>query len=113
MPGALTAVIVYARSGSPPLQSPELPWGGAISHDHFTEHLWDALFRPIGLLKERLDETLPRRMETREEFISRLHLAVAWVNRYRSKRLWELSTNQKERATECLNTEPPGGRTSF
>ena len=70
-------------------------------------------FGQSDLVKERLKETLPRRMETREEFISRLHLAVAWVNRYRSARLWELSTNQKERATECLNTEPPGGRTSF
>ena len=65
------------------------------------------------VLKERLDETMPSHMEDREAFVARLHQAVSWANRYRKTQLWYLSTNQKERARECLATTPPGGRTSF
>ena len=67
----------------------------------------------IGILKERLDQTLPQRMESREDFILRLRAAVTWANRHRASELWYLSTNQKERAQDCLNTLPPGGRTKW
>ena len=65
------------------------------------------------IVKERLDETMPTWREGREEFVTRLRAAVAWVNRNRGKELWFLSTNQKERADDCLSTEPRGGRTKW
>ena len=64
-------------------------------------------------LKQRLDVTMPVKLESRDEFIERLKVAVAWLNRNRKKQLWYLSTNQKERAAACLKTKPPGGRTQF
>jgi transposase len=64
-------------------------------------------------LKDRLNETMPRELESREDFIPRLHAAVAWMNRHRKEQLWRLSTNQKERADACLKQDPPGGRTEF
>ena len=70
------------------------------------ENAWD-------ILKRRLEETLPSELESRDRFITRLRAAVLWMNRNQSERLWKLSTNQKERADECLATKPPGGRTSF
>ena len=44
--------------------------------------------------------------------INKLYANPGWRGG-RSKRLWELSTNQKERAKECLEQQPPGGRTSW
>ena len=70
------------------------------------ENAWD-------LLKDRVQETAPTHLEHRDDFIKRLHKAVQWINKYRAARLWELSTNQKTRADECLQTTPPGGRTSW
>ena len=70
------------------------------------ENAWD-------LVKQRLDETIPKRLETRDEFIVRYHATVQWVNKHRAHRLWYLSTNQKERAIECLRMVPPGSRTSW
>ena len=70
------------------------------------ENVWD-------ILRERLNLNQPRHKETREEFIKRLRAAVRWANEHRADQLWYLSTNQKERADECLNTKPPGGRTSW
>ena len=70
------------------------------------ENVWD-------ILKHRLAETMPKTLETRDAFIKRLKKEVAWVNRNKAERLWYLSTNQKERADECLATKPPGGRTSW
>lgn len=64
-------------------------------------------------LKDRLDETLPVKNEGREAFIKRLHAAVKWANRSRAKQLWSLSTNQKQRAADCLAAKPPGGRTKW
>jgi transposase len=63
-------------------------------------------------LRERLFETLPTRFETRDEFIARLNSAVHWLNKNRQNQLWNLCTNQKERASECLNVTN-GGRTSW
>ena len=66
-----------------------------------------------NILKERLAETLPRRMERRDQFISRFHQAVAWANRNRAAEMMYFATNQKERADDCLATDPPGGRTKW
>ena len=70
------------------------------------ENAWD-------IVKKRLDDTLPRTLETRAEFIERYRGAIKWVNRNRKDDLWQLSINQKDRASACLATEPPGGRTKF
>ena len=65
------------------------------------------------MVKQRLDETLPRKMEVRTQFVNRLTAAVAWVNRHRADDLWYISTNQKERADDCLYAKPTGGRTKW
>ena len=66
------------------------------------ENAWD-------IVKKRLDDTLPRNLDTRAEFIERYRGAIKWVNRNRKDDLWQLSINQKDRASACLATEPPGG----
>jgi len=63
------------------------------------------------LLKDRLYETLPTRLESREDFVRRLKAAVAWVNRNRYDELLYLSHNQKERARAVLLAR--GGRTKW
>lgn len=65
------------------------------------------------ILKDFLDENMPTKRETRDEFVKRLRAAVSWANRCRKDHLWYLCTNQKQRADECLKTKPPGGRTSW
>ena len=70
------------------------------------ENAWDTL-------KKRLDETLPVNLEARAEFVARLHAAARLVNTTRVGRLRYLSTNQKERARDCLKTKPRGGRTKW
>ena len=74
---------------------------------------FNAIENAWGDLRERLNETQPRQLESRNDFIKRLNDAVSWMNKHRKDRLWYLSTNQKERADECLNQEPPGGRTKW
>ena len=74
---------------------------------------FNAIENAWGELKKRMDETMPVELEGRDDFIIRLRKAVAWMNKHRAKRLWELSTNQKERAVECLAAKPPGGRTKW
>ena len=66
-----------------------------------------------AILKERLDETMPKKLEYRADFVKRLKAAVLWANTHRSEQLWYLSTNQKERAQDCLEQKPPGGRTKW
>ena len=83
--------------------------GYPVSSQDFNaiENAWD-------MIKQRLDETIPRKiMEGRDAFVARLRLCVQWVNKYRANDLWYISTNQKERADECLKAKPPGGRTSW
>ena len=65
------------------------------------------------ILKDRLEETMPTKLEYREEFLQRLHAAVRWANKNKKDHLWRLSTNQKKRASACLAQKPPGGRTSY
>jgi len=74
---------------------------------------FNAIENVWAILKERLDKTMPVHLEGREDFIKRLKAAVRWANEYRSEQLWYLSTNQKERAQDCLQQKPPGGRTKF
>ena len=63
-------------------------------------------------LRDRLYATLPARLESRGDFITRLRAAVLWLNNNRSEQLWYLSTNQQERAHDCLYITK-GGRTKW
>ena len=72
---------------------------------------FNAIENAWNLLRQRLAETLPRAMETRDDFIIRLRQAVVFLNRYRKNRLEELSRNQKVRCKECEKLE--GARTSW
>ena len=60
-------------------------------------------------VKARLADTEPEEMETRDAFVVRLRLAVAWVNRNRAEYLMHLCNAQKERARDVISLE--GGRT--
>jgi len=72
---------------------------------------FNAIENAWALLRQRLDETMPKAMETRDDFVGRLRQAVVFLNRYRKKRLEELSRNQKERCQDCEELE--GARTSW
>ena len=62
-------------------------------------------------IRSRLSDTEPSDLEIRKAFIRRLRNAIAWVSKNRKGLLWELCSDQKERAREVL--ERVGGRTSF
>ena len=64
-------------------------------------------------LRDRLFGTAPSHLEKRDEFVVRLLREVAWLNRTRQSQLQFLSTNQKKRCRDCLQSEPPGGRTKW
>ena len=74
---------------------------------------FNAIENAWKLLRERLYDTLPKSLETREQFIRRLRAAVAWLNLRKRDELWYLATNQKERATDCLRMNPKGSRTRW
>ena len=74
---------------------------------------FNAIENVWAILKERLDQTVPIELEDRESFVRRLKSAVLWANNHRSEQLRYLSTNQKERAADCLRMRPPGGRTKW
>lgn len=74
---------------------------------------FNAIENAWKILRERLDETLPRGLETRDRFVERLLSAVAWVNRHKKAELEYLSRNQKERANDCLQANPKGSRTKW
>ena len=74
---------------------------------------FNAIENAWAIVRERLDETMPQALESRDEFIVRLTAAVRWVNQHRKEQLWHLSTNQKQRARDCLAQKPPGGRTRW
>ena len=79
----------------------------AVSQD------FNAIENAWKLVRERLNETMPVNLESRAGFVQRLKAAVLWLNRRRANQLWYLSTNQKERCDDCLESEPPGGRTKW
>ena len=60
-------------------------------------------------VRSRLDNTQPVAMETRADFILRLRLAVAWVNRNRMEYLAKLRFSQKRWAKDVKKAD--GGRT--
>lgn len=64
-------------------------------------------------VQDRLFETMPAGRESRDEFIPRLRNAVDWVNRNQHDALLELCHNQKKRARELLDGDPPGARTRW
>lgn len=74
---------------------------------------FNAIENVWNILKERLDETMPVALEPKAGFIKRLNAAARWANTQRAEQLWHLSTNQKERADDCLAQKPPGGRTEW
>jgi hypothetical protein len=65
------------------------------------------------ILRDRLNDTMPRGLETRANFCNRLKKAVGWMNRVKAQQMWYLSTNQKERCRDCLSQVPAGGRTKW
>jgi hypothetical protein len=65
------------------------------------------------MLRDRLHDTMPRGLETRDAFTQRLLTAVLWMNRNKSQEMWHLGTNQKERCRDCLAQKPAGGRTRW
>ena len=64
-----------------------------------------------GILKGRLDETMPEDLENREAFIKRLRVAVAWVNGQCKDQLAYLEGSMQQRCQEALKKK--GGRTSW
>lgn len=74
---------------------------------------FNAIENAWGLLKDRITETMPTKLESRDELVKRLKTAVGWVNKNKAETLWTLSTNQKKRVDECLSAKPPGFRTQW
>ena len=74
---------------------------------------FNAIENAWHLVLQRMNDTMPSSVETREEFIGRHRVAIRWVNRTKSDKLVEYCTNQKTRALDCLNSVPPGGRTAW
>lgn len=74
---------------------------------------FNAIENAWKILRDRLNETLPRGLETRDRFVVRLLAAVAWVNKHKKAELEYLSRNQKERADDCLQANPKGSRTKW
>ena len=71
----------------------------------------NAIENAWGVVRQRLDATVPTGMESRDDFLIRFRAAVNWVNANRSAQLWKFCTDQTERAAEVLLRD--GGRTSF
>ena len=65
------------------------------------ENVWN-------LLRDRVHETMPVEMESREEFVQRLRNAVDWLNRNKKETLMDLCLDQKKRAREVALNK--GGR---
>ena len=65
------------------------------------------------ILRDRLNDTMPRCLETRANFCNRLKKAVGWMNRVKAQQMWYLSTNPKEGCRDCLSQVPAGGRTKW
>ena len=74
---------------------------------------FNAIENAWHILRERLDVTVPKKLESRQEFIDRLTAAVRWANQHRASQLWGLCRDQKKRADECLSRKPLGARTSY
>ena len=64
-----------------------------------------------ALLRDRLADTAPAHMEDRDQFIARLRLAVAWINRNKKAHMQKLAGNLKQRARDVNDNE--GHRTGW
>ena len=64
-----------------------------------------------NLLRERLLETMPADLESREDFVKRLRNAANLLNKNHKDTMIGLGTNQHERANEVLANK--GGRCKF
>ena len=73
---------------------------------------FNAIENAWAILKERLDETVPVNLESREDFVKRLKAAVRWANKHRADQLWYLSTNQKKGLTIAWRKSRQGGAPS-
>ena len=62
-------------------------------------------------LRDRLAQTMPPWLESRDDFIVRLRYAVTWLNANRHDQLLKFCTNQKERAKDVLALR--GSRTKW
>ena len=74
---------------------------------------FNAIENAWKILRERLDQTHPVALESRDDFIKRLHATVRWANQHRKDQLWKYCVNQKERADDCLAQKLRGGRTQW
>ena len=64
-----------------------------------------------GLIRKRLDETMPTELEDRGAFVARLKATVRWLNWNRQKQLQFLASNQKKRAADVITLK--GNRTGW
>ena len=62
-------------------------------------------------LRARLNATMPTEMETRPQFVQRVHNAVRWLNSHRQDYFKHLCTCQKKWARDVAFAQPPGART--
>ena len=72
---------------------------------------FNAIENAWGLLKDHIIETMPTKLESRDEFVKRLKTAVAWVNKSKRDELLYHCSNRKERAEAVLWNA--SGRTEF
>ena len=63
------------------------------------------------VLRERLEMTAPKEMETRARFLLRLRRTVSWLDAHRRDDALTVSRNQKARAADVLQLE--GARTKW
>lgn len=68
------------------------------------ENIW-------GILRARLNETMPSEIEDRRAFVARLRATVRWLNWNRQKQMSYLAFNQKDRARDVIELE--GNRTGW
>ena len=71
----------------------------------------NAIENAWSMLRDRVFETMPTGLESRQDFCTRVRSAVQWLNRNRKKDLAELCMNQKARAAAVLDNS--GGRTKW
>ena len=71
----------------------------------------NAIENAWALLRARLDDTFPAERENRNQFITRLRAAVAWINANKADTLLDYARNQKVRAEDVLFQD--GGRTQW
>ena len=64
-------------------------------------------------LRQELDDSAPESIETRADFLARLHGCVRRFNGAKQSELDALANQLPERANAVLAATPPGARTKF